>query len=760
MLKNDPRAAANAAKAAAEAVMRAGKRAAERVAATEKSEPGTAPHLASQQTVSEAARAAAELALKAAPDAAASLRKAAEHSVNAEREMRKNAPDKARLEQREAEERLREAEERLEAAHKRLLEEARKATAGQGKKAGALAKQARPVDPLASAALRRAEKEAQPTQRKPVGDSAAATKKHMQEAAGSLKQRQQELELDRRIADAIRRLAQTQQDARDKLARLHDELTPPLAPPGRTDPAQAGGSADEQTQTQKNGAPKPPSIPGQSGLAPPGQQQKQPEQPKMPLSGDKKLDDSKKLTSALGDYIGTQEDLGDLAEELSKQKKVANKPLNKALKEAAKLNPNLERAPRQDFIPPEEQPAFASTSKPRLPKQIAGSGAMPEQQPVKPGDTTDPIQVPGQEQGPQNPPSTDATAADMNNPQVQNPPEEGVNASTTVQTAPITSAPQPAAPPSAPGVFEPNQGAPKTATPSSQNTPPKPGKPNVEKGTKEELAERIKKEQEKRQKKRIVRRPKKGEEKQPPAPPPALGEGFKPESPEETARQLAGPEALDEAYEELAKKDELDDRERDLLGEEPEIEYVDAEAGMKTQPAPKEAPGKTGTTPGDLGMGQGTPGKGVGGEATGNPTEDRPQKGNQHGTFQGKRPWAKAPEDLVPKGMPFPPGFNPPPKKPDKPYDAFAPPKLRDDDPPMHPDADPQTPPDFGGGMGGMIAKGRRTGDAVVAPKQYTGAPWFSKLPEDLRRAIRSRGKTDPPPGYEDKLRRYRESID
>jgi hypothetical protein len=38
--------------------------------------------------------------------------------------------------------------------------------------------------------------------------------------------------------------------------------------------------------------------------------------------------------------------------------------------------------------------------------------------------------------------------------------------------------------------------------------------------------------------------------------------------------------------------------------------------------------------------------------------------------------------------------------------------------------------------------------------------PWFSKLPPELRKAIRATNRREPPRGYEEKLRRYYENID
>ncbi len=41
-----------------------------------------------------------------------------------------------------------------------------------------------------------------------------------------------------------------------------------------------------------------------------------------------------------------------------------------------------------------------------------------------------------------------------------------------------------------------------------------------------------------------------------------------------------------------------------------------------------------------------------------------------------------------------------------------------------------------------------------------SGEPWFVKLPPDLQRAIRAKSRTRAPRGYEERLRRYYESVD
>ncbi|MBI5760689.1 MAG: hypothetical protein HZA46_19395 [Planctomycetales bacterium] len=53
---------------------------------------------------------------------------------------------------------------------------------------------------------------------------------------------------------------------------------------------------------------------------------------------------------------------------------------------------------------------------------------------------------------------------------------------------------------------------------------------------------------------------------------------------------------------------------------------------------------------------------------------------------------------------------------------------------------------------------GNRDADAIGQP--FAEEPWFTKLPPDLRKAIRARSQRPPPRGYEQRLQRYFESLD
>jgi len=50
--------------------------------------------------------------------------------------------------------------------------------------------------------------------------------------------------------------------------------------------------------------------------------------------------------------------------------------------------------------------------------------------------------------------------------------------------------------------------------------------------------------------------------------------------------------------------------------------------------------------------------------------------------------------------------------------------------------------------------------DADVRTRQVEKEAWFAKLPPDLRKAIQARARRPAPRGYEERLRRYFESLD
>jgi hypothetical protein len=67
------------------------------------------------------------------------------------------------------------------------------------------------------------------------------------------------------------------------------------------------------------------------------------------------------------------------------------------------------------------------------------------------------------------------------------------------------------------------------------------------------------------------------------------------------------------------------------------------------------------------------------------------------------------------------------------------------------------------------VVAGKEGGDSRVPDgasggdmkaRAFESAPWFAKLPKELRDAIRAKSRREPPKGYEETLRRYYESIE
>ena len=50
--------------------------------------------------------------------------------------------------------------------------------------------------------------------------------------------------------------------------------------------------------------------------------------------------------------------------------------------------------------------------------------------------------------------------------------------------------------------------------------------------------------------------------------------------------------------------------------------------------------------------------------------------------------------------------------------------------------------------------------DAEAGDRRFLESPWFAKLPPELRNAIRNNAQRRPPRGYEERLKRYFESMD
>ncbi|MCE9555672.1 MAG: hypothetical protein K8T91_20170 [Planctomycetes bacterium] len=744
-----------------------------------------------QDRVTDIADTTREMIAPAAPDAAEALREAADQSAAASQKAKAGDKPAAQKKQQGTKAALAKAKGEIDAARKKIVDEAQKQLQESGEKSQQLAAEADQVAPAAGSALRAAKKASQEkSQEQPgvlahtdeVREADEAQRKALDAARSELANRKQQIQRDKQLATDLAEKSEKEQQARNELTELSQQLAKsnpqqqksPIGP--SNPPGPEGGSPMSpqapNPQTPKNPVPQKPSPPS------PGNQSQPKQKPDKPFDP---LDTSKKLTNALLDYADAQQALGEDAEKLAKQKEIKNQPLRDALELAKKLGEDLPKAKPEEFVPT-DQPLFPPSNKPPLPEQKSTGGVVPKQGKQDPESASVPKEIPPQTQGPQNPASTQESPPITPNPQEQLPADMGPMASQTVQTAPITSAPQQATPPSAADVFQPNEGKPKSATPTSRATPPMGQKQNKPAAKPMAPMDPMAMDKDKK-KKKIKYLPSEEEEQKP------LGTGFKPETPLETAKQIAGPEALEEAMEELTKEEEQlaakDPEMKEQMGEE-EVEEVVMMRSPMAPMEPMEAPGMTGTTPGDLGMGQGTPGKGVGGDSSSPPTEQRPQKGDQHGKFDGRDIDAAAPP-ITPEGKP--PGAAPPPPKPNKPPKPMGDPPP-DEIPGMAPEASPHIMPEIGANVGAgnppdvnpmgeftegapilaaepMAGDGEKGSkalqsqkDAEVTRKDYSKEPWFAKLPPDVQKALRSESRRPLPRGYEERLQKYFQNIE
>lgn len=742
---------------------------------TEDREPNRPVDPASQDRVTALAGDAAGLA-ETVPEAATRLAEAVKESTAAAERTRAGDDPPAAAARRRTADALDAAGERLAEARRQLAAEVKAEVAAAAAEARRLAVEADQVAPKAGSALREA---AAAEREPPAGGSPRGAREEqsrmIDEARAELAARRKELERDRRLAAELAALAGKESEDRARLAELANQPPAASAPsqPAPPPPGTSGGSP-QTPRASATPTPPGPQPPAATGVAP--QQPPRPRQ--VPDEDAEPADPSKALANALTEYAESQRSLGETAEQLAKQKEIKNQPLAKALERAEELAADLEKARPQEFIPT-PQPLFAPSDKPPLPEQASTGGVVPKQGKQDPEAASEPKPIPPQTQGPQNPASTQQSPPITPNPQEQLPADRGPMATQTVQTAPVTSSAQQATPPSAADVFQPNEGAPKSATPTSRSSPPEGKKPKTPAG--EPAAEQGEKQEQPAKRVRYVM-PEDAEPLQP---------SFTPPRPLDTAAEIAGPQAeaaLLEAQEETTPRPE---KERPPATDEPEpdegpIEEVVLQRSQNPPAPPEEQPGETGTTPGDLGMGQGTPGKGVGGDSASPPTEQRPQQGNQHGKFDGREIEGEAPP-VTPQGKP--PGAAPPPPKPGKPPKPPGEPPP-DELPGKPPEASPLTMPEIGGSVapgnpadvnqvgeftpGAPVFAEPQAGDGSRGPdsldrpldeargltRDPAAEAWFGKLPPGVQKSLRAEPPRPLPRGYEDRLRRYLRNVE
>lgn len=258
---------------------------AEKTAAEEEGKPNAD----AQKRVSDLSREAAQLAKDDAPAAVKHLDKAGEHSQEAEKKLASGEkPGKAQKNTAAA---LRDAEEQIDKAMRDLAQRQLDQKEGKGEQIAKAADKSAKVDPDALAALRDAEKSAKTkegstsskselSEMPQTPKSVKETRNHLDKAAVALDNRKAQAERDRALAEEAGRDAVKQQDARNRIDSLSNELA-------KTD--------------------------------------------------DKEMKRANELNTAMIDFADTERRIGENAGEISKQKDVANQPLRVALEAASKL---------------------------------------------------------------------------------------------------------------------------------------------------------------------------------------------------------------------------------------------------------------------------------------------------------------------------------------------------------------------------------------------------------------------------------------
>lgn len=288
------------------------------------SSPSGKPDPAAQKQVGEAAAKAARLAGNDVPPAGQSLAAAEKSSGEAMKEAQEGNAEKSAAAQEKTAKSLQAANAQLQAAMKKLGADRARQLARQARDAEKLAAQAATVDPAALAALRDAQARAEqaagdtPEKNSPQTSNAQAqANKDVARAAANLNAREQRIERDKAIAEAIRQMAKDQQSAAEEIAAQSSQLlaavnndddNPPATDPDGTEPA--AGKKDNPP----NGSP--------TAKAP---------------KGGKRRQAAEHLARAQRDFAQAQRGTGEAAEELSNQSQIANRPLREAMELASNL---------------------------------------------------------------------------------------------------------------------------------------------------------------------------------------------------------------------------------------------------------------------------------------------------------------------------------------------------------------------------------------------------------------------------------------
>jgi hypothetical protein len=294
--------------------------------------PTGTPEPAAQKLVTEGSASAAKLlagTVPAAPqsldDARKSLDEAQKSSTAAQQQSQSGKTEQAAAAQAKTGLSLRAAGDQIRAARKKLAQEKKKQLAEQSRQAGDLAERAVTVDAAALGALRDAQAKASQGSDEPAEDSDRAenlqtqARKDVDRAAANLNAREQRVERDRQIAEAIRQMARHQQQAAEEIARQSSELG---TLPNDDDEMPVGTKPDKSLRE--------PQLPEGTPTA----------RENNYLKGRKA---AQQLAQAQRDFAQAQRATGEGAEEISDQSQIANQPLRQAMELATNLASDTSR---------------------------------------------------------------------------------------------------------------------------------------------------------------------------------------------------------------------------------------------------------------------------------------------------------------------------------------------------------------------------------------------------------------------------------
>jgi hypothetical protein len=320
--------------------------------------PAGKPDVAAQKKVGESIADASKLTQPDASPAGESLANAEKSSGEAQKQAESGSNDKAQAAQEQTAKSLQAAAEQLKAAREKMSQDQSRQLTQQSKQADQLADRSVPADPSALAALRDAQSRARQGASEPAeraqraSDSQNQAAKDMQRAAANLNAREQRLQRDKAIAEAVRDLARSQAQAAEEIARRSQDLL------AAGEGAQAAGEENGENQG-KNEAGEP------SAGGPPGKGGKP----------SKRRQAAERLSQAQRDFAQAQRGTGEAAEEIAGQSNVGNRQLREALARASKISP---RNLLKSGDPPESASSLVSTKH----DSADGPGADPSKLPL------------------------------------------------------------------------------------------------------------------------------------------------------------------------------------------------------------------------------------------------------------------------------------------------------------------------------------------------------------------------------------------